>query len=292
MTPPLPDSRRLVTVLGATGTTGSRVAAMLRRRSQPVRAVSRRTEPRFDWTDAATWAAVLGGTRDLYLVPPEPPGTVDDFVTAAIDARVERIVLLSARGPDQSGDTHLLDAEAMVTAHAPRWTVIRPSWFAQNFSDGFFRPALDAGELGLPTGDGREPFIDADDIAEVAVAALTDDRHHERHYELSGPQALSFADAVDQLASATGGRWRFVPVSADQFAAEQSGFGTSAETIAALSNLFAAIRNGANDYVSDGVEAALGRPPTPFHEFAARAAVTWRRPTPPPDGPESVTSSP
>lgn len=264
-----------VTVLGATGTTGSRVAERLRRSGHPVRAVSRRTDPRFDWTDPGTWPAVLEGATAVYLVPPEAPSTVDEFVDAAVDEGVERIVLLSARGPQQSGDTHLIDAEAAVTAAAPVWTVIRPSWFDQNFSEGFFRAALDTGELRLPVGDGREPFVDVDDIADVAVAALTDVRHHGRIYQLSGPEPLSFADAVAQLATATGNDWQFTPVGPDEFAAEQESYGTPAGLIATLISLFAAIRNGENQHTSDGVEAVLGRAPVSFAAFAARTARTW-----------------
>lgn len=270
----MPTLEPPITVLGATGTTGSRVAERLRRGGRRVTAVSRRSDPPFDWNDSETWPTVLRDTAAVYLVPPEAPATVDAFVDAAVSAGVRRIVLLSARGPDQSGDAHLLDAEAAVT-RAPQWTVVRPAWFDQNFSEGFFRPALDAGELRLPVGHGREPFVDVGDIADVAVAALTDDRHHGQVYELSGPATLSFADAVDHLATATGRSLRFVPVDPDEYAAEQASSGAPAPVVTTLTNLFAAIRNGSNDHTSDGVHAALGRPPTSFQAFAAAAASVW-----------------
>lgn len=263
-----------ITVLGSTGTTGSRVLSALQRLGLTARGATRRTDPSFDWTDPESWPDVLEGCRALYLVPPEPPTTIDEFVAAAVDAGVERFVLLSARGPDQSGDDHLPRTEAAVVSLAPSWTVLRPAWFAQNFTEGYFRQGLDSGELRLPTGEGREPFVDVEDIAAVAAAALCDDAHDRQVYELSGPDSLSFTEAVAQLAHATGRAWRFAAVDSDEFVAEQTRAGTPPTVIATLLELFEAIRRGENEYISEGVQTALGRPPTSFREFAARYAPT------------------
>lgn len=218
---------------------------------------------------------MLNGARAAYLVVPPEVRAIEGFIDEATRAGVDRIVLLSARGPDQSGDRHLLDTEAAVVAGAATWAVLRPSWFNQNFSEGFFRPALESGELRIPAGDGREPFIDADDIADAAVVALTGDTAHDRVYELSGPEPLSFGDAVSTLSRSLGRPLRYVPVDTDEFLAEQSRHGMPDEAAHALANLFSAIRHGENDFVSDGVPTLLGRGAASFDDFAAEAASRW-----------------
>jgi len=262
-------------VLGATGKTGRLVAARLAARSHQVRAASRRSATRFDWNDKSTWVPALDGTRAMYLVPPDPGTDVDRFVDLAAASDVGRIALLSARNPGQSGDAHLAAVEAAVTGGSTPWVILRPSWFAQNFNEGFLAAGLIEGTLRLPVGDGREPFIDTDDIASVAVAALTDGRHEGCTYELSGPETLSFAEAVTHIAVAAGRSLDFVDVEAEQYAAELAGYDTAPALIATLTHLFAAIRAGDNDYVSNGVEQALGREPTSFTAYAARVASTF-----------------
>jgi len=193
-----------ILVLGATGKTGRRVTTRLRARGVPVRAPSRSSEHRFDWYDDATWAPVLSGVAAAYLVPPLDPGAaglVAGFVRMAEDREVPRIVLLSGRGvgsPGRVGATYAgsLDIERAVRASGMGWTIVRPSWFAQNFSEDFLLPQTLAGEVRVPTGAGAEPFIDVDDVAAVVTAALLDGGHAGQVYELSGPRTLSFAQAA------------------------------------------------------------------------------------------------
>lgn len=262
------------TVLAATGKTGRRVAERLGAAGHTVRAASRTSPIRFDWDDPATWAPAVDGADALYLVPPDPGTSVDAFLEVVAAASVGTVVLLSAREPDQSGDGHLPAVESAVRDTARSWTILRPSWFDQNFDEGFFVPELATGTLRLPVGDGREPFIDADDIADVAVAALTDDRHHGRTYELSGPEALTFGQAVELLAAATGRPLTFIDTSPEDFAAELLRQEMPPELVELFGNLFVAIRRGDNDRLSDGVQTALGREPRSFVDYAARVGPT------------------
>jgi uncharacterized protein YbjT (DUF2867 family) len=258
-------------VLGATGKTGRRVADQLAAAGHDVRPASRSSASRFDWADPATWAPALAGTTGLYLIPPEEgPFDLAPFVAEVERSSVERVALLSARSPGQSGDDHLPRVEAAVTGSDRPWTIVRPSWFAQNFTEGFFAPAIAEGTVALPVGDGREPFIDADDIAAVAVAALTEPGHEGRTYELSGPEPITFAEMAATIGAAAGREIAFVDVDPDAWAAEMRGHEVPEPTISVLAHLFAAIRAGDNDHVSPGVTEALGRPPTSVATWAER----------------------
>ncbi len=89
------------------------------------------------------------------------------------------------------------------------WTILRSSFFSQNFSESFFLEPILGGEVALPAGDVPEPFVDAEDIADVAVAALTEDGHAGELYELTGPRLLTFAEAVGEISRATGRKVRY-----------------------------------------------------------------------------------
>src|SRR5918994_833453 len=178
MPPMIPDP---ILVIGGTGKTGRRVAARLEQRSLPVRIGSRGGTPPFDWEARSTGAP-------------------------ALDTR--RLVLLSGRGEEEAQR-----AEQELIASGADWTIVRCSWFSQNFSQDHFRDHVMAGELVLPVGDVREPFVDVEDIADVAVAALTDDRHIGELYELTGPRLLTFAEAAAEISSAIGRDIPYVPVS-------------------------------------------------------------------------------
>ncbi|MGB8943978.1 MAG: NAD(P)H-binding protein [Streptomyces sp.] len=169
-----PDA--LILVLGATGKTGRRLVPLLRDAGHTVRAASRSGETRFDWNDRSTWAPVLEGVTALYLVGPPEPEPIADFVDTAVAAGVRRFVVLSGRGVEvfkDSFEPSMAEAERVVRAADVDWTVIRPNNFSQNFDEDIFATALLEGRLALPVGDVPEPFIDVEDIVEVAAALLT-----------------------------------------------------------------------------------------------------------------------
>ncbi|MFD8532852.1 NAD(P)H-binding protein [Streptosporangium canum] len=266
-----------ILVLGGRGKTGRRVVARLTDLGLPVRVASRSASAHpssltgFDWDDPGTWASALDGAGAVYIVfPNEYPdiATVQAFVAAAADGGVRRLVLLSARDAGYAGEPF---AERAVRESGLEWTILRPSWFAQNFSEGLFAGAVRAGELVLPAGDGREAFVDAEDIADVAVSALAQDGHAGQVYELSGPRPLSFGTAVSMIAEAGGRSIRYRHVEPATYAAELATWGVPADLADILAWLLDAIGHGSGDYVSDGVQRALGREPRAFEEYVKAA---------------------
>ncbi|MFC6093422.1 NAD(P)H-binding protein [Saccharothrix lopnurensis] len=270
-----------VLVTGATGKSGRRVVARLRAAGLPVRAAARTGEHPFDWHDRGTWDAALEGVRSAYVVQLDGTKLVRPFVELAVRHGVRRVVLASGRGiddPDYVRDgggvlEGLLDSEAAVRGSGLEWTISRPGWFAQNFSEGFFADAVRAGELRLPAGDGAASFVDAEDIAAVVVAALTEDRHAGQVYELSGPRAVTLAEAVATISGATGRDIRYVPLSTEDYIAELGGQGVPRADAEVFADVVEPLGKGADEYVSDGVWRALGRPPRTFAEFAASTAA-------------------
>ncbi|GGR72921.1 NmrA family transcriptional regulator [Streptomyces aureoverticillatus] len=281
-----PESRQSATdapvlVLGATGKTGRRIVPRLRAAGHTVRAASRSGETRFDWNERSTWAPVLSGVRALYLVAPEDPDPVVDFVAQAAAAGVRRFVVLSGRGTHVSGEAFLpgmARAERAVEEAGVDWTVIRANNFAQNFSEDFFHAPLLAGRLALPVGDTPEPFVDVEDIADVAVALLTQDGHTRRVYELSGPRALTYAEAVAEIAAASGRPMRYEPITPEQFRAELTAADVPDAFAEELTALFVFVEEGHLSPVATGVREVLGREARDFTEYvkAAAAAGAWR----------------
>jgi uncharacterized protein YbjT (DUF2867 family) len=261
-------------VLGGTGKTGRRVVERLRARGLPVRVGSRAGEPPFDWEDRSTWAPALEGAGSVYLsYYPDlaVPGAVDavgEFAALAVSSGASRIALLSGRGEPEAER-----AEQAVRDTGAELTVLRSTWFMQNFSEDYMLEHVLAGEIRLPGGDVPTPFLDIDDLADVAVAALTDDRHVGRLYELTGPHSLTFVDAAAVISAASGRTVRYVPVTLEQHAAELREHGVAPEVVELLTYLFGEVVDGRNAGTTDGVREALGREPRDFASYAAEAAA-------------------
>jgi uncharacterized protein YbjT (DUF2867 family) len=262
-----------VLVLGGTGKTGRRVADRLTARGTRVRIGSRSARPAFDWGDESTWSTALEDARAAYVVYspdlaiPGAAEAVGRFAQRAVEHGVERLVLLSGRGEEGARR-----AERAVQESGANWTIVRASWFCQNFSEDYLVEPVLTGEIVLPAGDVAEPFVDADDIADVAVAALTDGRHAFHVYELTGPRLLTFADTAVEISRASGRDVRYVPVTSAEYAAGAVAQGAPAELVDMLTGLFAEVLDGRNAYVAHGVECALGRPPRDFADYATGVA--------------------
>lgn len=264
------QQNELTLVTGGTGKTGSRVAERLHNLGHPVRIGSRSGTPAFSWEDPNTWEAALEGVGNLYvcyypdLAFPGADETVGQLSRLAVEKGVRRIVVLSGRGEEGA-----LAAERKVQESGAETTVVRCSWFNQNFSESFFLEPVLAGDLALPTGDAVEPFVDADDIADVAVAALTDSRHVGEVYELTGPRLLSFSDIATELSQAIGREVRYTKISEEEFA----NFLKQNDLPLELGELFTLVLDGRNASLTDGVQRALGREPKDFGVFAREAAA-------------------
>ncbi len=264
-----------ILVIGGTGKTGSRVVARLKARSLRVRVGSRSGEPPFDWENQATWLPALKHTGAVYvtyqpdLAVPGADDAIRAFTELAVSNGVRRLVLLSGRGEEEAQR-----CEQIVQNAGVEWTILRASWFAQNFSESYLLGPILSGEVALPVGDVSEPFIDADDIADVAVAALAEDGHAGRLYELTGPRLLTFAEAVAEIAGASGRGIRYMPVSPEQYAAALAEQEVPAEYVWLLNYLFTTVLDGRNAHLADGVQRALGRAPRDFADYARETATS------------------
>ncbi|AOJ26823.1 NmrA family transcriptional regulator [Burkholderia seminalis] len=264
-----------ILVVGGSGKTGARVDARLRARGIATRPVSRTSAVRFDWTAPATWPAALEGVSAAY-VTYQPDLSVEGAVEAiaafarlARERGVARVVLLSGRGEPGAQAT-----EAALQASGIGWGVARASWFNQNFSEGYLLDGVLAGEVALPAGAVREPFVDADDIADVVVAALTDVRFADRVIEVTGPRALTFAEAVGEIARAAGRPVTYREISHGAFVAELHEVGVPEPVVALLDDLFRVVLDGRNSAVAHGIEETLGRPARDFADYARATAAT------------------
>ena len=262
-------------IVGGTGKTGRRVAERLTARGLPVRIGSRSGEPPFDWEDRATWAPALKGAESAYvtyypdLAVPGAVEAVGSFAELAVENRVTRLVLLSGRGEPEAEL-----AEQAVRESGAELTVVRATWFNQNFSEGFLLDQVLSGVIALPAGDIAEPFVDADDIADVAVAALTEDRHIGEIYELTGPRLLTFAEAAEEIAKATGREIRYAPVPMEEFASALAEQDVPGEVIKLLTYVISTVMDGRNAHLTDGVQRALGREPKDFSDFVREASAS------------------
>ncbi|WP_394830566.1 NAD(P)H-binding protein [Pendulispora rubella] len=264
-------------IVGGTGKTGRRVAQGLEAKGIPVRIASRSSgagATKFDWEDESTWAPALRGIDAVYLTyfpdlcDPRAPQHIRAFSKKAVECGVTRIVLLSGRGEPQCWPS-----EKAVRESGAKFTILRCSWFNQNFSEGQLLDAVRSGEIAFPAGNCAEPFIDVDDIADVAVAALTDDAHSGKLYELTGPRLLTFAEAAAEMSRAAGRPIQYVPVSGEEYAKVLAEF-FPPDQVTFLTDLFLFVLDGHNAHLSDGVERALGRKPRDFADFARKAAAT------------------
>jgi uncharacterized protein YbjT (DUF2867 family) len=271
---------RPILVTGGTGKIGRRVVERLGERRLPVRVGSRSHKPAFDWENPETWAGALYGVESVLisyypdLAVPGAMGTVRSFADLAVLAGVRRLVLVSGRGEEEAQR-----AERVVQEAGAEWTIVRCAWFSQNFSESYLLEPVIDGEVVVPARDVAEPFVDADDIADVAVAALTEDGQAGELYELTGPRLLTFAEAVAEIGEATGREIRYVPVSVDEYAAALDGAGVPAEYVSLMTYIFSEVLDGRNAHLTDGVQRALGREPRDFGDYARETATTgvWDR---------------
>ncbi|MBT2397161.1 NmrA family transcriptional regulator [Streptomyces sp. ISL-100] len=267
--------RETVLVTSGTGKTGRRVVERLGALGVTVRSGSRKGEVRFDWEDESTWGPALRGADAAYvayypdLAAPGAVAAVRTFGRIAHENGVRRLVLLSGRGEPEA----VAAEEALRESGDAGLTVVRGSFFAQNFSEGAMAEGVIAGEVAFPAGETPEPWVHADDLADVVVAVLTEDGHAGRVHELTGPRLLTFTEAAAEISKATGREVRYVPVSGPQYAGLLQQYGMPAPEAGWLAGLFTTLLDGHNASVTDGVERVLGRAPKDFTDFAREAAA-------------------
>ncbi|WP_205514608.1 SDR family oxidoreductase [Longitalea arenae] len=268
-----PINKSNTLVLGGKGKTGSRVVARLQQLGWPVFVGSRSGDRIFDWEDRSTWSAAIQDMHTLYVSYfPDlaVPGAVDAIRTLtdlAIANGVQKLVLLSGRG-----EAEAQECEKIVMASPLDYTIVRASWFFQNFSEGYLLEPIVAGHVALPAGDIPEPFVDAEDIAAVAVAAITEAGHSRRLYEVSGPRLLTFKEAIEIIGRQTGRTIVYEQVPMEAYKAMLKAYDLSPDFIWLISYLFTEVLDGRNASLANGVQEALGRPATDFTDYVKRTA--------------------
>lgn len=268
-----------VLVTGGTGKTGRRIAALLAAKGIDVRIGSRSADPAFDWNNDTNWHECMAGVESVYinyspdLAMPGATDSIQAFIDRAGRHGIKRLVLLSGRG-----EAEAQACERIVQDSGLEWTIVRASWFSQNFSEGAFVEMVQAGQITLPAGDTPEPFVDIDDIADVAVAAFTEEGHDGEVYEVTGPRLLTFAEAAEEISRATGRDISYVQVPHDAFVAGAAESGAPKDVVWMLDYLFATVLDGRNASLADGIQRALGRPPRDFSDYARDVAASgvWK----------------
>ncbi len=261
-----------ILIIGKNGKTGGRVNRRLQALGYATRAVSRSTTPAFDWEDRFTWRSAIAGARAAYvtyqpdLAVPNAEADMKAFVQIAGEVGLDHVVLLSGRGEEGAER-----AEEILKDSGISWNVVRASWFAQNFSESFMLEGILAGELVLPADDTVEPFIDVDDIADVAVAAITQPGLRNKLFEVTGPRAMTFAQCIAEISEATGYQVKYSSVPIDAYINALKEQGAPEDLQWLLHELFTVVFDGRNSSVMSGVEEALGRPATDFKTFLQKA---------------------
>lgn len=264
-----PQTQHLV--IGATGKTGSRVYKGLKALGFAPKGASRNGDVTFDWDDPTTWATALDGVDAVYLTyypdlaVPKAPGDISKFCALANMKGVRHITMLSGRAEPAAQI-----CENIVMQSGISWTVIRASWFDQNFSEGLFRQFIMDGTIALPVTTITEPFVDIDDIAEIAIESLTGEKHSGQLYEVTGPDLISFGDIADKFTEHLNRKIRFESISMPEFERRLNHAGVPQDAIEALIYLFGEVLDGRSESITDGVERALGRPAGSFDDYIRR----------------------
>ncbi|MEM8897885.1 MAG: NmrA family NAD(P)-binding protein [Bacteroidota bacterium] len=271
-------------VIGGTGKTGRKVVEGLQKAGQSVRIGSRGATPSFQWGDPSTWSAVLEGIDRMYVVYyPDlaVPGAYEAILGLMEEAKkagVEKVVLLSGKG-----ETEAERCEQVVAISGMNYTLVRASWFSQNFSEYFFLDPILSGHVALPMSDAQIPFVDTTDIADVVVEALQDDAHNGKTYEITGPETLNFEEAIKIIGESSGREIAFQSITLEEYTAGMKAAGVPDDVVWLISYLFQHVLTKAeNQYVSNDIEKVLGRKAISFKEFAYKTGRTgvWNQSIP------------
>jgi len=269
-------SKQKILVLGSNGKTGRRVVERLGKiENIEIRLGSRNEKIPFDWEEPKTWKAVLQNIDSVYitfqpdLAIPSAVNIIQKFTNLATKLGVKKMVLLSGRGEKEAQL-----CEEIVKQNAQNWTIVRASWFNQNFSESFFLEPILAGIVALPRAKALEPFTDADDIADVVTTSLLDDKHNGQTYELTGPELLTFEQAINEIAIASGRNITFQSLTLDEYIQMLKEYQVPEDHIWLVNYLFEQVLDGRNSHITPDIEKVLGRKAKDFAAYAKETAKT------------------
>ncbi|UTN04043.1 NAD(P)H-binding protein [Flavobacterium bizetiae] len=265
-----------ILVLGSNGKTGRRVVERLEKiENVEIRLGSRNEKIPFDWEKPETWEKVLQDIDAVYitfqpdLAIPSAVDIIQNFTLLATKTGVQKIVLLSGRGEKEAQV-----CEEIVKTNAKNWTIVRASWFNQNFSESIFLDPVLSGIVALPRAEALEPFVDADDIADVVTASLLDEKHNGQTYELTGPRLLTFEQIVNEIANASGRNITFQALSLNEYVQMLREYEIPEDFIWLVNYLFEQVLDGRNSNITSDVEKVLGRKAKDFSAYAKETAET------------------
>ena len=267
--------QKLPLILASKGKTGSRVIERFSSQGLAFKEGSRNSETPFDWYNSKTWELALKGVSSVYVVfYPDlavsgAASIIKEFTLVAKSMSVEHLVLLSGRGEEEAQI-----CERIVMESGIDWTIVRSSWFSQNFSESFFLDGILKGQVVIPFGEVKEPFVDAEDIADVVFAALTKQCHRGKLYEVTGSNLISFRNAISQIAEASNQRIEFLQVPMVEYIQILQSAQVPQDFIDLLTYLFKEVLDGRNAYLTDGIDQALGRQPRSFGDYVNTTVQT------------------
>ncbi|MFY0654588.1 MAG: NmrA family NAD(P)-binding protein [Cyclobacteriaceae bacterium] len=273
-----------ILVIGGTGKTGSRVASGLEQLGHQVRIGSRNNNPRFDWEDPSTFSAALKGMDRAYIVyypdlaVPGSREAIEKLTETALKEGLEKIVLLSGKGESEAEA-----CEQIVANSGLNYTIVRASWFNQNFSEGAFLDFVLAGQVALPMPEAEVPFVDVDDIAEVVTKVLVDDSYNGQIVTVTGPRKITFKEIVDTIAEGIGRHIQYQPITIEEFKAGMKEAGLPDSYVWLFGYLFEEVLgNPDNQSVSNDVDKILGRKATDFKAYVEKTVESgvWNKAIP------------
>ena len=258
-----------ILVIGGTGKTGRKVVNRLIKAGHKVRIGSRSASPAFDWEQPETWSESLQGMDIVYitfqpdLAVPGALEAIEELIRKAKQSSVRKVVLLSGKGEREAEL-----CEQVVIHSGLDYTIVRASWFNQNFSESFFLEPILEGSVALPQADVKVPYVDTDDIADVAVAALLNEKHNGQIYQLTGPRQLTFKEVIQEISEATGRDIAFTPIALSAYTQVMKQQGVPADFIWLIEYLFTEVLgNPDNAEITHDIEKVLGRKPKDFSEY-------------------------
>ena len=265
-----------ILVIGGTGKTGRKVASKLTALGHNARIGSRSASPAFDWDNPETWTKAMQGMDKVYitfqpdLAVPGALEAIEHLTKLAKRCDVKKLVLLSGKGEREAEL-----CEQVVIHSGIDYTIVRASWFNQNFSESFFLEPILEGFVALPQAEAKVPYVDTDDIADVAVAALLSDEHNGKIYQLTGPRLLSFREAIQEISDATGRMISFTPITLTAYTKAMKQQGVPADFVWLIEYLFSEVLgNPNNSEVTNDIEIVLGRKAIDFTDYVNQTLKT------------------
>lgn len=265
-----------ILVIGGTGKTGRKVVKKLNRLGHNVRVGSRSTKPAFDWDNSQTWSESMQGMDAVYitfqpdLAVPGALEAIEGLTKQAKRSGVKKLVLLSGKGEREAEL-----CEQVIIHSGIDYTIVRASWFNQNFSESFFLEPILEGFVALPQADVKVPYVDTDDIADVAVEALLNDKHNGEIYQLTGPRLLTFKEVIQEISEATGKSISFTPITLPAYTKAMKQQGVPADFVWLIEYLFSEVLgNPNNSEITNDIEKVLGRKPIDFSDYVKATVKT------------------